>query len=76
MPYGPHTADDRARMLERIGVESIEDLFADIPMELRASRLNLPDPEPELLLANRLQELAGRNRVDLATFLGAGVYRH
>ncbi len=45
-------------------------------MELRASRLNLPDPEPELLLANRLQELAGRNRVDLATFLGAGVYRH
>src|SRR3954454_22492092 len=76
MPYGPHTDADRAHMLAAIGVASVDDLFADIPVALRASRLDLPDPEPELELAARLQALAGRNRTDLASFLGAGVYRH
>src|SRR3954463_7637571 len=76
MPYGPHTDDDRARMLATIGVASIDELFADIPAELRASPLDLPDPESEFPLTERLQALAGRNRVDLASFLGAGAYRH
>src|SRR5436309_8260617 len=76
MPYGPHTADDRAQMLRAIGVPDVDALFADIPVELRASPLKLPDPVPELELAARLQALAARNRTDLASFLGAGVYRH
>jgi glycine dehydrogenase subunit 1 len=76
MPYGPHTADDRARMLRAIGVPDVDALFADIPSDLRASPLRLPDPVPELELAARLQALAARNRTDLASFLGAGVYRH
>jgi glycine dehydrogenase subunit 1 len=76
MPYGPHTAEDRERMLTALGVTSVDELFADIPERLRASGLELPEPEPELELAARLQELAGRNRTDLASFLGAGVYRH
>ncbi len=76
MPYGPHTPADRARMLATIGIDSVDALFDDIPEALRASRLDLPGPEPELVLAARLQGLAGRNRVDLASFLGAGVYRH
>src|SRR5215203_6464700 len=76
MAYGPHTADDRARMLEAIGITTVDALFDDIPEPLRASALRLDDPEPELELASRLQALAGRNRVDLASFLGAGAYRH
>jgi glycine dehydrogenase subunit 1 len=76
MPYGPHTPADRARMLEVIGVSSVDDLFADIPAALRASRLDLPAGLSELELAAHLQALAGRNRTDLASFLGAGVYRH
>src|SRR3954453_9278881 len=76
MPYGPHTADDRERMLEALGIDSVDRLFEDIPFELRASPLDLPDPEPELELAARLTGLAARNRTDLASFLGAGVYRH
>ena len=76
MPYGPHTADDRERMLAALGIASVDELFADIPTALRASRLDLPDPEPELELAARLEGLAARNRTDLASFLGAGVYRH
>ena len=76
MPYGPNTADDRARMLRAVGVASVDALFEDIPEALRAGPLALPEPEPELLLAARLQVLAGRNRTDLASFLGAGAYRH
>jgi len=76
MPYGPHTAGDRERMLSALGIASIDELFADIPTPLRAGRLDLPEPEPELELAARLQRMAGRNRTDLASFLGAGVYRH
>jgi glycine dehydrogenase subunit 1 len=76
MPYGPHTAADRSRMLGALGLTSVDQLFEDIPESLRASRLDLPEPEPELELAARLTALAGRNRTDLASFLGAGVYRH
>jgi len=76
MPYGPHTAADRARMLGALGLTSVDQLFEDIPEALRASPLDLPDPEPELELAARLSDLAGRNRTGLASFLGAGVYRH
>src|SRR3954447_12220865 len=76
MPYGPHTADDRARMLARIGIDSVDALFEDIPADLRAAPLRLDPPEPELELSARLAALAARNRVDLASFLGAGAYRH
>ncbi len=76
MPYGPHAPDDRERMLAALGIASVDELFADIPEGLRASGLNLPEPEPELQLAARLQGLAARNRTNLASFLGAGVYRH
>jgi glycine dehydrogenase subunit 1 len=76
MPYGPHAPDDRERMLTALGIASVDELFADIPQELRASGLDLPEPEPELELSARLLALAARNRTDLASFLGAGVYRH
>ncbi|HSL76498.1 MAG TPA: aminomethyl-transferring glycine dehydrogenase subunit GcvPA [Candidatus Limnocylindrales bacterium] len=76
MPYGPHTPADRERMLTALGLDSVDELFADIPADLRATALDLPPPEPELELSARLRELAGRNRADLVSFLGAGVYRH
>ena len=76
MAYAPHTADDRARMLGALGLESVDALFDDIPASVRADGLDLPPPEPELELASRLEALSARNRVDLASFLGAGVYRH
>jgi glycine dehydrogenase subunit 1 len=76
MVYGPHTPDDRGRILDALGITSVDALFEDIPPEVRARGIDLPGPEPELELSRRLEELAGRNRVDLASFLGAGVYRH
>jgi glycine dehydrogenase subunit 1 len=76
LAYGPHTPADRQRMLAALGMESVDDLFADIPARLRSSPLRLDPPEPEQLLMTRLAGLAGRNRVELASFLGAGAYRH
>ncbi len=76
MAYSPHTSDDRTRMLEAIGVGSVDELFADIPESLRAHGLELPPPDTEVELSERLRRLAGLNRVDLASFLGAGAYRH
>src|SRR3954451_23668585 len=76
MPYGPHTPDDRAAMLAALGIDSVDELFADIPPDLRASPLRLDPPEPELSLTTHLAALAARNRTDLAGFAGAGAYRH
>jgi glycine dehydrogenase subunit 1 len=77
MPYLVHSPEDRAAMLDAIGVESMEPLLADIPSKLRLPRLDLPDglSEPEAMA--RIRALAGRNQVfeDRLTFRGGGVYR-
>lgn len=78
MSYIPNTDADRARMLEALGLTSMEDLFADIPQEVRFPALDLPAPLSEMEVVRLLGELAERN-ADLdhyACFLGAGAYRH
>ena len=76
MVYGPHTPDDRSRMLAALGIASVDELFEVIPPAVRARPMRLPPGLTELDLMARLRTLAGHNRVDLASFLGAGVYRH
>jgi glycine dehydrogenase subunit 1 len=76
MVYGPHTPDDRSRMLAALGIDSVDELFEVIPRAVRAGAMDLPPGLTELELMARLRTLAGHNRVDLASFLGAGVYRH
>ena len=76
MTYGPHTSADREQMLAALGIDSIDALFADIPAAVQAHGLDLPPPDDELTLARKLETLAARNRVGLASFLGAGAYRH
>jgi glycine dehydrogenase subunit 1 len=76
MAYAPHTPADRGRMLDALGISSVDALFEDIPVAVRATGLDLPPPASELELARRIEELAGRNRTGLASFLGAGAYRH
>ena len=49
-------------MLELIGADSIDELFADIPESLRLGRpLDLPDGKPETEVYDRLSGLASRN---------------
>jgi glycine dehydrogenase subunit 1 len=76
MTYQSHTVGDRERMLAALDIASVDALFEDIPAAVRASGLDLPAPEPELVVQRRMATLASRNRVDLVSFLGAGVYQH
>jgi glycine dehydrogenase subunit 1 len=73
------TDADREAMLETIGVESVDDLFRDIPEAVRLQReLDLEPALPEAELVAHLEELASRN-VDAGrelSFLGAGIYDH
>jgi glycine dehydrogenase subunit 1 len=63
-------------MLARLGLDSVERLFDDIPEPVRADGLDLPPARSELELSRELTALAARNRVGLTSFLGAGVYHH
>jgi glycine dehydrogenase subunit 1 len=76
MTYSPHTDADHRRMLSAIGVESIDELFDDIPSNVRASAWSLPEPLVEQEVRAELSRLAARNRIPEVSFLGAGVYRH
>jgi glycine dehydrogenase subunit 1 len=78
MSYVPHTEADRQQMLAAIGVDTIADLFNDIPEALRFPELRLPAPLSEQEVHARLNELAEANSHtgQLASFLGAGAYGH
>lgn len=79
MAYLPHTDADRAEMLSAIGVQSIDDLFADLPANLRNPKIDLPPPLSELQLAEHLRDLETLNRRPQRNgdyFIGGGAYRH
>jgi len=73
--YLPHTQEDIKQMLEVIGVDNIEDLFAEIPKDLMGQDIDVPFSHSELELEKRFHELADKN-IRLVPFLGAGAYDH
>lgn len=76
MPFTPHTAEEVQAMLDVIGVRTIEDLFADIPADMRPKSFDLPQGLSEMETCAYLEQLAGKNNTDLVSFLGAGFYNH
>jgi glycine dehydrogenase subunit 1 len=77
--YTSATDADRKEMLERIGVSSIDDLFADLPAAVRLEGgLDLDPGRPEQEVYAYLRDLAARNvsAEDEVSFLGAGMYDH
>jgi glycine dehydrogenase subunit 1 len=76
MPFIPHTENDVRRMLDTIGVETIDDLFDEIPADLRAAPLeNVPEGLPEMEVAALMQSRARTDGQPLC-FIGAGAYDH
>src|SRR5260370_15104207 len=79
MGYILNTADDQQAMLEAIGVASLDDLFAQIPPELRLKReLKIAPALSEIELAAYMGELAGKNVAagEKGCFLGGGCSDH
>ncbi len=78
MSYIPISEKDKKEMLERIGVDSVEELFCCIPEPIRfRGKLNLPGPlsEPEIL--EYFEARARKNSFDrYLSFLGGGAYDH
>src|SRR3990172_3200404 len=78
MSYTPNTDADKKKMLAAIGLDSVDELFADIPAGVRNPKLNVPRPMAEMELMDHMREMAGKNRdlQDVVSFLGAGWYDH
>lgn len=76
MKYFPHTPEDISQMLEVIGVKSLDDLYAEVPEELKLHReLNIPAGKSEIEVRRIIGELAAQNK-PLVPFAGAGAYDH
>lgn len=79
MNYVPNTAEQRQQLLERIGVKTVDELFADVPANVRLQRpLAVEGGMAEQDLVRHVKGLAGRNAnlEEYSSFLGAGAYEH
>ena len=79
MPYTINTPRDQQEMLEAIGVESLDELFAMVPEEIRlGGDLHIPPAMSEMEMTRHMAELAGKNQstADSVCFLGGGSYDH
>lgn len=77
--YIPTTSEDKKIMLDSIGLSSVDELFLDIPSELRLNRnLNLESAKSEIEVSKCINKLANKNKNlnNLTCFLGAGAYDH
>ena len=75
--YIPNSPEEQLSMLRDIGCDRIEDLFEQVPENLKLTGpigIGRPLSEPELL--GYFRDLASRNAVDYQSFLGAGAYSH
>ena len=74
--YFPHTEDDIKSMLERIGVESLEDLYSDVPQDvIYRKEYDLPDAMSEHQVRQYFDFLASQNQ-KMTCLCGLGAYDH
>lgn len=76
MPFIPHTEKDTKEMLEAIGVDSIADLFDEIPPELMIEHLpHVPHAMSEMEVSRLMRQRARMDGSPMC-FIGAGAYEH
>ncbi len=76
MSFIPHTAEEIREMLECIGVERLDELFSEIPANLRCRDQGaIPPPLSEMEVARLMHERAAADGQPLC-FIGAGAYEH
>src|SRR5208283_5093197 len=74
--FTPHTEKEVKEMLSGIGVDSVSDLFKDIPKEFSPKSFNIPAGMTEYETMKVFKTLADKNRIDYVNFLGGGYYDH
>ncbi len=76
MPFIPHTEDEIKQMLSVIGIDSIDNLFDEIPAHLKVKGLeNIPEGLNEMSINRLMQKRAQQDGQPLC-FMGAGAYDH
>jgi glycine dehydrogenase subunit 1 len=76
MPFIPHTEHDIEKMLKTIGVDSIDDLFDEIPDSLRTDKFDaIPQGITEMEISALMHERSSQDGVPTC-FIGAGAYDH
>ncbi|GAG83431.1 unnamed protein product, partial [marine sediment metagenome] len=76
MDFVPHDDKTVKEMLNTIGIGSLDELFHDVPNDLKLKTLNIPPGLSEADLSRQLEELSKKNHVYPTSFLGAGCYYH
>ncbi len=75
--FVPNTKAQQQEMLREIGLGSSDELFADVPDQVRLKNgLDLPEGMSEMEVLRSMAEIAAKNRVFRSVFRGAGAYRH
>ena len=75
MSFISNTREQQKEMLAAIGL-TMDNLFCDIPKELRTDEFNLPKGLTEHKVRDALADIASKNYIDLTCFLGGGFYDH
>ena len=73
--YEALSDEDRAQMLEIIGVKSVEELYCSIPEDARMNSLDLSDGADEIKAQKNLEKIAKMNKTDYLCFMGSGAKR-
>ncbi len=74
--FFPHTPDDIQQMLKKIGVKSVDELYADVPDSIRyKGKYDLPNAMSETEIRQYFNQLGNKNH-QLTVFAGAGYYDH
>ncbi len=75
--YIPHSTADEQQMLEFLGLSNIDELYSELPAEVKLKgELQIPEGKSELAVRREMLALAGKNKVFPTIFRGAGAYRH
>ena len=74
--FFPHTEKDIEQMLQRVGVKTLDDLYAEIPESIRfKGDYDLPEAMSEIEIRNFFEKINKDNKL-MTCFAGAGVYDH
>ena len=69
-----HNEETTQQMCKEIGIEKVEDLFKQIPQDVRMKSLDLPEGLSEMETQRIVKKLSKENNSDYISFLGGGIY--